>query len=118
LRCNFLANTTDLIPLRGGGGAQFTRQFSRLTVQAGKSIVWEIYFHALHAARLAILMDDRKSSSARLAWQAKMLRKQMSAVPERAWQRGSRLAMLLSMSSLNPVEFPLLVTRQWLPALD
>jgi hypothetical protein len=82
LRCNFLAYATDLIPLRGSGGAQFTRQFSRFAVQAGKSIVWEIYFHALHAIRLAILMEDRKSSSAQLARQAAALRKQMPAASE------------------------------------
>jgi hypothetical protein len=67
LRCNFLAYTTDLIPLRGSGGAQFTRQFSRFAVQASKGIVWEIYFHALHATSLAILMEDRKSNSGQLA---------------------------------------------------
>ena len=70
LRRNFLAYTTDLIPLRGGGGAQFSRQFGRFAVQASKGFVWEIYFHALHTATLATLMEDRKSNSGQYAGRA------------------------------------------------
>jgi len=36
LRGNFQAYTTELVSLRGSGGAQFTRQFSRFTVQPGR----------------------------------------------------------------------------------
>jgi hypothetical protein len=89
LRCNFLAYTTDLIPLRSSGGAQFSRQFSRFAVQASKGIVWEIYFHALHATRLATLIEDRKSNSAQLARRATALRKTLFKFRLHQDERGS-----------------------------
>ena len=73
LRRNFLADATDLIPLRGGGGAQFSRQFRRFAVQASKGFVRELYFHALHTATLVTLIEDRKSNSGQHAGPARFV---------------------------------------------
>jgi len=56
-----LADATDLIPLRSGGGTQFSRQFSRFAVQAGKGFRPGDLFPRASCSQASHLTEDRKS---------------------------------------------------------